>query len=304
MNKYITYIEKNDLGLIYLNKTFKEITTIKIGGRISLLFYPNSTFSFIKFYRYFIKYNDYNLIVIGNGSNILANDNDFSGIVVSFKLINEIKVYNQYVTVTSGYQSVKLAKILKYLNLAGGEFLSVIPGTIGGIVTMNASSYNSSISDILYECLCIDEQGAVKWIRKNDMELKYRSSIFKKGKFIILKVCLKLKKGNSEEIQKLVNKYIINKNATQPLDQNSAGSVFKNPHGYKAWKLIKDLNIKSKYPDIEVADKHKNFIINKNNAKASDVYKLVNEIRKKALDEYNINLECEWTFINFNDNKN
>ena len=87
MDKYINYINQNSLGELYYDKTFKEITTLKVGGKVKLLYYPNSTVNFVRFYKYYIKFKDVSIFIIGNGSNVLASDDDYDGIVISFKKI-------------------------------------------------------------------------------------------------------------------------------------------------------------------------------------------------------------------------
>lgn len=297
MDKYIKFINENNLGKVYNDKKFKDITTLKVGGKIKLLFYPSSTSNFIKFYRWYLRYKDYKILIVGNGSNILASDDEYDGIVVSFKNIHEINVVNNIITASSGVMGYKVSNLCKELSLSGGEFLSAIPGTIGGICAMNASCYSQGIEDILIECLCFDGE-KVKWIKKEDFKFNYRSSIAKIRNIIILKVKMIFKKSTKKLVEDRIKYIICNKRKNQPLNENSAGSVFIND-GYNAWEVVKELNIKSKYKDVVISDKHYNFIINKNNASGNDIKELINEIKEKALEEKGIRLKTEWNFINF-----
>ena len=162
MKKYEEYIKKNKLGEVYNNKSFKDITTIKIGGKIMMLYYPNSIESFVLFYKYYLSFKDYKIVIIGNGSNILANSKTFNGIVVCFKkCICKYFLYKNTITINSGVLIMDVINYLKDKNLGGFEKLSYIPATIGGMIKMNASCYNVNISDNLVSLKGINEKGEV-----------------------------------------------------------------------------------------------------------------------------------------------
>lgn len=300
MNKYIDYIKLKNLGDVYLDKSFKDITTLGVGGKIALLYYPNSTISFIKFYRYYLENKDYPLLCIGGGSNVLSSDKEYNGIVVCFKNINEICIRNSNVVVSSGYDVRRLSVVLKYLNLKGGEYLNNLPATVGGIITMNASCYGYKTSSILKRCLCINENGILKWYKSEEMNFGYRNSIIKRKGLIVLKGEFIFEKGDIDEIQKITNTLKKYRYDNQPLNYKNAGSVFKNTNEYTVWKIIDDLGFRGyNINDAYVSNKHCNFIVNRNNASSSDIFKLVKLIKQKAKEKYNIDLECEWTLINF-----
>ena len=171
MLDYIEYIKKNNLGEIKTNKTFKDITTLKIGGSIDLLFYPSTIENFIIFYKYYLKNEKYPIIIIGNGSNVLASSDEYKGIVVSFKKINyKYSLVKNIVTVSSGVLINDLINFLKNNNLSGLEKLYYIPATIGGLLKMNGSAYGNAISDNLIYMKVIDENGSIKIINKEEIE--------------------------------------------------------------------------------------------------------------------------------------
>ena len=300
MDKYVCYINDNNLGDVLLNASFKDITTLGVGGSISLLYYPNSTLSFITFYRFFIKNKDYPLLCIGGGSNILASSKNYNGIVVCFKNISEICIKNNNVIVSSGYDVRILSTVLKYLNLKGGEYLNSLPATVGGIITMNASCFGYKTSDIVKRCLCIDENGLLKWYKNEELKFAYRNSIIKSSELIVLKAELVFEKGTIKEIKEITERLRRKRADNQPLNLKNAGSVFKNNDNYTVWKMIDSLGFRGmNINDACVSNKHCNFIVNKNKASSDDIYELVCMIKDAVKEKYNIELECEWTLINF-----
>ena len=300
MDKYINYINQNSLGELYYDKTFKEITTLKVGGKVKLLYYPNSTVNFVRFYKYYIKFKDVSIFIIGNGSNVHASDDDYDGIVISFKKIKELVCYDNYIIASSGIMSHSISHLARDNKLSGGEFLAFIPGTIGGVVTMNASSYGCAAEDIVCKCLCIDEYGTIKWYTREELEFGYRKSLIKIKKLILLKVKMRLQKKELEEINEITNKIKMKRINSQPINYNSAGSVFKNTNTFKAWELIDSVGLRGlENNGAMISSLHPNFIINKGSAKAKDIYDLMNIIREKVYKNKNILLECEWVLINF-----
>lgn len=307
MDKYISFIKNNNLGLVIENSSFANITTFRVGGKIKLLFLPDSYEKFIIFYKnYLLDECPPEILIVGNGSNILASDNDYNGIVVSFKNIEnniELKKDNEKYIVTC-YSNVTLTSLSKFLmnnSITGGEFFHFIPGLVGGSICMNASSYGKDMSSIVNRVYCIDESGNEFWITKENLEFGYRESVIKKKKYIIIKAEF-IFQGlcDKNEIANTINQFKKRKVETQPINYPSAGSVFKNKDNKKAWQIIDELGFRGKcLGDCCVSYKHSNFIINKGKAKASDIYSLMNIIKKVYKDSYNDELECEWILVNF-----
>lgn len=301
MLQLVEYIKKNNLGEVLLDKYFCDITTLKIGGKINLLYYPNTISNFIVFYNYYLKqYNNKKLIIIGNGSNILASSDDFNGIVVCFKkIMYKYTLINNIVTVNSGVMIMDLINYLKENNLSGLEKLSYIPATIGGMIKMNAGAYNKEISENLLFIKCIDKQGNIKIIKKNEIIFKYRYCSLS-DEYIILECTFILDykdKKNIEQKIKLIKKERLTK---QPLKEFNAGSTFKNINGYPIWKLIDSVGLRGySINDASVSNLHSNFLINKNKATGEDMLLLINLIKDKVKEKFNLSLECEWILINF-----
>jgi len=300
MRKYIDYIKKYKLGEIYCNKTFKDITTIKIGGKIKLLYYPNTIGNFIHFYKYYLIDKKYPLIIIGNGSNILANSSEYNGIVISLKkIIYKYILYNDIIIVNSGVMINDLIHFSKRNNLGGLEKLYCIPATVGGLIKMNGSAYDLAISDQLISIKIINDKGEIKVLKKEDIQFQYRKTNIPNN-YIIIECTFKLNKTKKEHIDEQLKKIINDRKAKQPLNEFNAGSTFKNPINYPAWKLINDVGLRGySVNDAHISQKHCNFLINKNNCTSDDMIILINKIKEEVFKKYNIILECEWIFINF-----
>lgn len=299
MNTYIEYIKNNNLGEFYCHKSFKELTTLKIGGKISLLFYPNSNESLILFYKYYLKEKKYPLFIIGNGSNIFASSKNYQGIVICLKRIKQnVKVDNNIVTVTSGILITSLINKLKKINIGGIEKLSYIPATIGGMIKMNASAYNCNLTDYLLNVKCINEYGDVVIYNKKDLLFSYRKSNIKDNE-IICECSLCLDYVDEETINKTMIKIRKDRLFKQPLEYYNAGSTFKNTKCH-AWKLIDSAGLRGlTINDAMVSEKHCNFLINKGKCDSDDMLLLINKIINKVKNVFDYNLECEWIFINF-----
>lgn len=293
------YILKYKLGEINESLSFKELTTFKIGGKIRLVYFPDTIENFIKFDEIVKKY-DIKYFVIGNGSNILASDKFYDGIVVSFKKL-KIKYFiindNLYL-----YPNVKINEIAKKVIELGYrdiEYFSGIPGSVGGLLTMNASCFGKVISDYLCEVYAIGDDG-VRWYKKEELDFEYRSSKIKQSKMVVLLAKMIFPKTyNTKETYENLLRLIKIRNDKQPVKYKSAGCAFKNLSTIKAWKIVNELGYSGKkVGGAVVSEKHNNFIVNKNNASANDVYELMNMIKADALNK-NIILENEWILINF-----
>lgn len=300
MKKYIEYIKNNNLGEVYLDKMFKDVTTIKIGGKIKLLYYPNSIESFLSFYRYYLEDKICELIVIGNGSNVLASSKDYNGIVVSFKkCIYKFSLCNNIVSVNSGVMMMDLINSLKKSNLGGLESLSYIPATVGGMVKMNAGAYHFNCSDRLIEVICADGIGDIKVLKKDDIRFGYRTSSIPND-YIILECVFILEYKDKEIIEDKIRVIRNSRNMKQPINEYNAGSTFKNTLPTPSWKLIESVGLRGyKLNDAIVSEKHCNFLINKGDCNSDDMIELIKIIKQKVNDRFKTKLECEWIFINF-----
>lgn len=232
--------------------------------------------------------------LIGNGSNVLVKDKGIRGIVVKLNFNEIIKEDNNILNVGAGVLLSKLARVAQEEDLQGLEFASGIPGNFGGAVYMNAGAYGEQIGDKIIETTYIDEKGQIKTIKKEDQEFAYRKSIFQRKKWIILGGKIQLEKGNKEEIKSKIEEYSKSRREKQPLNMPNAGSVFKRGEGFVTAKLIDECGLKGySIGDAEVSTLHAGFIVNKGNAIAEDVLKLMQYIKEKVQEKFNVNIEPE-----------
>lgn len=285
-----------DGSKIKYDEPMKNHTTLKVGGNADVLVTPETIEEVIKVLNY-AKQNDILVTVIGNGSKLLVLDKGIRGIVI--KLASKFSSYeinDEYVTVNAGMSLPRLAIIAKDNSLSGLEFAAGIPGNIGGAVFMNAGAYGSEMASIIEEVTYLDEEFNIQTISSSECEFAYRNSIFrnKLKQCIILSTKLKLEKGNKENIAKKMKTNNEARKEKQPLEYPNAGSTFKRPEGYFVGKLIDDLGLKGKQiGDAQISTKHSGFIVNKGNAKASDVLELIDLVKEKVFEAYNVKLEEE-----------
>ncbi len=198
------------------------------------------------------------------------------------------------VKVMSGMKLSRLGKKLADNGLAGFEFATGIPGTIGGAVRMNAGAYGGEIKDIIISADVLDKDGNIITLDKDALELGYRTSCIMKNGYIVLSATFKLEKGSTDEIKDNIKELSVKRRTKQPLEYPSAGSTFKRPEGYFAAKLIEDAGLKGmSVGGAQVSEKHAGFVINKGNATASDVCQLTDNIKKEVKSRFGVELELE-----------
>lgn len=281
---------------IFFNEPMKKHSTFKIGGPAQCLIKVENITE-LKEILEFSNKNQIKITVIGNGSNLLILDGGIEGITLMIKLDNyEIieKDSEIQAIVEAGCKIGKLAQIFLQNGISGFEELSGIPGTIGGAIKMNAGAYGKEMKDIIEEVIAVDYYGNEKVFNKEDLKLGYRTSIFKTEKYIITKAKMNLHKGEKEEIKNKMVKYLNSRKEKQPIEYPSAGSTFKRGEDFITAKLIDDAGLKGySIGGAMVSTKHSGFIVNKGNAKASDVIKLVNYIKEEIYNEFGKKIELE-----------
>ena len=280
-------------GDLRIDARFKYITTIRIGGKIDYLVSPYDVERLLLILRY-LREKDIPFKILGRGSNLLCGEADYEGCVIRLDHINEYSFDKDSVTVGAGASVVRLSKLLALQGLSGFEFASGIPGTIGGLIYMNAGAYKSSASEIVKRVLVLDEERQF-WMDKSELDFAYRSSIFQKHpEWIILGGEFNIREGDREEILKLMADRLKRRQETQPLDKPSAGSCFRNPEGDFAWRLIDGVGMRGyQFNGIKVSEKHPNFIVNMGSATANDFLITSNLIQSKVKEVYGVDLRRE-----------
>ena len=300
MKEHIQEIKRMDIGKVIENVPLREHTTYKVGGNAKCFVYPQDTKKLIKLLKYINK-NNIKYKILGNGSNTLFSDKEYDGIIIKLDKFDDIEIKGYTVVVGAGYNLMKLASLCARRSLAGLEFASGIPGTIGGAVYMNAGAYKSDMGYIIKKVKVLTPEFRVINMTNRELDFHYRSSFFQKNPgYICLQATLGLKKGKKEEIQKVNKERKERRLESQPLEYPSAGSVFRNPEGLFAGKLIEDLGFKGLMKGgAQISNKHANFIINRNNAKASDIKYLIDLAHDKVLEKYKVDMKIEQEFVNF-----
>lgn len=271
-----------------------EYTTFKFGGACLALINIHSAGSTAEILQY-IRKNNIKYAVIGRGSNIIASDNGFDGIILHFgNDFSEVSVNRTSITAQSGAMLSAVCRKAQESGLSGMENLFGIPGTVGGALYMNAGAYGSEIKDIVVSAEYIDENGDIQTIYSDDMNLSYRHSIFAEENLIITSVTMNLHEGDCNSIKSAMNECMQKRIAKQPLEYASAGSTFKRPQGSYASLLIEQCGLKGlSVGDAEVSTKHSGFVINKGSATCADVLELCEKVRSIVKEKTGYILELE-----------
>ena len=291
-------IKKLHVGKVIENAYMKDYTTYKVGGKVICIVYPEDEQSLIKLLCY-IKANSIKYKIIGNGSNVIFNDSGFNGVIIKLDNFNNLNIINNKITVGAGYMLNKLALRVSRLGFTGMEFATGIPGTVGGAIYMNAGAYKTDMGYIVTSVKVLTPDLEIKVMKNKDLDFHYRSSFLQKNKdYICLEATISLIKGDPDEIMELIDSRKKRRIETQPLEYPSAGSVFRNPEGDFAGRLIEELGFKGKsIGGATVSEKHANFIVNTGNAKGEEIKELINEIKSKIKEKYNIELKVEQEFV-------
>lgn len=273
------------------NEALSKHTYFKIGGSADMIIYPNNAQDVISII-HLCKNKKY--YFLGNGSNILASDKGFKGVIIKTEKLNHISLENNIISADAGALLSKTATFAYNHSLSGIEFAFGIPGSVGGAVFMNAGAYDGEMKDIVFSTTYLDENGIIKTILKNEHDFSYRKSVFKENKGFILNTKLLLHNGNKADIKVKMDDFGKRRKEKQPLDYPSAGSIFKRPEGHFAGKLIEDAGLKGyQIGGAVVSEKHCGFIVNAGNATCNDVITLIDTITNTVYDKFNVKLECE-----------
>ena len=271
-----------------------RVTSFRIGGNADLAVYPADAEAFAYALDVAVR-EGVPYTVIGNGSNTLARDGGFRGVVFITTDMRRVTVDGTRLTGGCGVLLGSVGTNASRAGLAGAEFANGIPGTLGGAVYMNAGAYGGQLSDIVCETTCYDlDTKRVLRLDNAAQHFGYRHSVFMEKNYIVLSATLQLTKDEPDAIRARMNDYLARRREKQPLEYPSAGSVFKRPEGHFAGKLIEDAGLKGlRVGGAEVSPKHAGFIVNVGGATAADVLELVKRIREKVYETSGVTLECE-----------
>lgn len=283
----------------FINEPLSNHTTFKIGGNADLFInVPNE-----EILKKMIKYIDENKIprfILGNGSNILASDKGYQGVILHLcDEFNKISLIDDAdIRCGAGVSLSKLCTFARDNSLSGLEFAWGIPGTVGGAVFMNAGAYGGEMKDVVISTAHVKDNGIEEKLNSDELGFAYRSSAYSNKNYIITSVSIRLRKDKKELIKDRMDDYIERRKSKQPLEYPNAGSVFKRPVNNFAGTLIEQAGLKGvSVGGAQVSLKHAGFIINKGKATGKDVIDLINVVKEKVFEKSNVNLECELKFL-------
>ena len=283
-------------GDIFFDQTIKNLNWFNIGGKSKILFKPNSLKGLIEYLKLYDSRGK--IFILGNGSNVLFDDATYQGTVIKLgKSFSNITLLNNETIIAGAAASQKkVSDFAKDNNISGLEFMSCIPGSIGGGIRMNSGCFQREFKDVLISIQLIDFKGNIKSIHANKIKFNYRSIQLPKD-LIFLSATFKGKKQSKLEIKNYMNKLIKKKEIAQPTKIKTSGSTFKNPIDQtkkKAWQLIKSsISDDISYGDASISKKHANFFINKKNAKSADMKSLIKFVKKQIHNKTGIKIELE-----------
>lgn len=299
MNQFIEQLET--FGQVELGARLKDMTTMRIGGKVEYVSYPRNMFALAQLIEY-AKKNDIEFKIIGKGSNLLCSDDDYQGVIIRLdRTMNHWYIDGDHLYAEAGSSIIALSVFAARNGLSGLEWASGIPATVGGCVFNNAGAYKTSMSDNVCRVLILDN-GSFRWISNEECEFAYRSSVFHKNSdWIILAVEFALVEKDENVIRLMMDERKIRRLESQPLEFPSAGSVFRNPDSQNAWFLIDQTGLRGmSYGGAQISVKHSNFIINVQEATSEDVKNLIDLVIGKVYANTGVKLITEVEMFNWN----
>ena len=291
----IKKLKKNFEGRILSDFPLSKITSFGVGGLAELLVYPNNEKDLLTVLD-FARERALPVNIIGRGTNLLVRDNGLRGLVIIIENgFKNIKINRDSIYVEAGISLSFLSKILMEKEISGFEFAWGIPGSVGGAIIMNAGAFGSCISDYLKEVAVVTLDGKKKIYKREDMKFLYRKSNLQEKEEIIVSALFEIKKRDSSgEILRRMKEIERIRRKTQPIGEKTAGSIFKNPKGDYAGRIIEKVGLKGKRIGGAVVSKiHANFIVNRGDAKARDIENLIIYIEERVKEKTGIKLVRE-----------
>ena len=293
----IKEIKKKISGQILFDESLSKHSWFNLGGPAKVIFKPKNLNELSIFLKNCKEFNK--IKVLGAGSNTLIRDGGFDGVIIKLgKSFSHLSLLGQNILIAGASALDKnISNFALENSLSGFEFLSCIPGTIGGGIRMNSGCYGEDISKILISVQVMDLSGKLKVVHSSDIKFSYRGCNLDNS-LIFISATFKGKNDSNPNIQKKIINLVERKKKDQPSKIKTCGSTFKNPENNKAWSLIKDSGCAGmKMGDAHISEKHCNFFVNKGNAKSQDLENLIYQVKNKVLNKTGIKLELELEII-------
>ncbi len=279
----LSFLEKELPGKYQINAPMERYTTFRVGGPADLLVEPESQKEVCRLLQE-IHTQKVPLTVIGNGSNLLVMDKGIRGCVVKLgSSLKQLILDGCTIRVEAGVLLSRLASAAAEGGLAGLEFASGIPGSLGGALLMNAGAYGGEIGDLVRSVTVADSRGELRVLDQEEMGFRYRHSAVMDSGDIILGATLELTRDDPDAIRERISELTRKRVSKQPLNFPSAGSTFKRPPGYFAAALIDQAGLRGyRVGDAQVSEKHTGFVVNRGHATASEILQLMDDVREKV----------------------
>ena len=282
------------------DKAFSELTTLGCGGKIKITVFPDSVPKLVRCVKLFDRLK-VTYCLLGKGSNVLASDDDYDGVVVVTKKLANFRIVGRYVYAQCGVSTVTLGSALRDEGLTGGEFLACLPATVGGAIVTNAGCYGQEVKNIVCGVKAL-YRGKICHFSAKKCAFGKRTSFFAKNNdVVILSAKFKLNRSNSQAVGELIKEMREKKSATQPLNFRSAGSALY--HDKVAVSRLIDMAGLKGYTvgDAQVSTKHAGFVINIDKATSKDIYLLIRHVQFTLRRRFGIDAKIEIRLINFNE---
>lgn len=281
----------------YKDISLKKYNTYKLDVMCKFLVYPSNENELVNLLMY-LKENNIDYLILGGGSNVILARELFE-IVIKLERLNKVNINNNIVVAEAGVSLPFLSNACMRAGLDGLSFAVGLPGLVGASTAMNAGAYNEDMAGVVKEVKVITPNLDVVTLSNEELNYSYRNSFLKENKdYICIQTTFELFYEDTNKIKEVMDKRIKRRIESQPLDMPNAGSVFRNPEGLSAGKLIEDIGLKGyTIGGAMVSPKHANFIINTGTATYEDIIKLIQYIRSKVREEYDIELILEQEII-------
>jgi len=293
----ITDIKQFFRGYIAINEPMSKYTSMRVGGPADYYVEPADRQDLVEIVRYFQK-NSYPYLMLGRGSNMIISDEGIRCAAINLEAtFSAVRLEGDLVIAEAGAHFSKFVDFCIQQGFGGVEMLAGIPASVGGAVVMNAGAHGGETADHVVE-VEVFRDGRIQKVKKENAGFSYRTSGFVSD--IVLSASFRLPKGDKEELTRRRRELILKRNTTQPLTLPNSGSMFKNPPGMFAAKLIEQAGLKGKrVGNSQISDKHANFIVNLGDARAADVLTLVDLVRRTVHQNTGVLLELEVKLVGF-----
>ncbi len=279
------------------NEPLSKYTFTETGGPADLVAFPKNTDE-VRELLSMAKRDDLPITVLGNASNLIIKDGGIRGLVIILTEMNEITSHDDLVIAQAGARYIDTTIVAQQHGLTGMEFAAGIPGSIGGAVFMNAGAYGGETAEVIESVTVLTPENEIKTLSNSELDFGYRHSAVQDQNDIVLEATFKLSTGDKDEIQAEMDRLNELRESKQPLDLPSCGSVFKRPEGYFAGKLIHDAGLQGyQSGGAQVSKKHAGFIVNIDNATATDYLNVIKHVQETVYAKNKVNLETEVRII-------